>query len=127
MSKSYVMRNVYYFPNQERPWVFRKIVKGKLTHRKFKTKKLAENFAREFSVGQTEKGAEAMFFDRADKELLDEIRKICGDVNPLDAVKWWKANWNPKMQKKSPHFCGLLNGGMDGTRTRDLLRDRQAL
>lgn len=29
-------------------------------------------------------------------------------------------------QKKNPHFCGFSNGGMDETRTRDLLRDRQA-
>lgn len=98
MSKSYVVKNVYYFPNQERPWVFRKIVDGKLTHRNFHTKRDAENFARSFSEKQNKKGSEAMFFDRADKELLEEIRKICGDVNPLDAVKWWKANWNPKMQ-----------------------------
>lgn len=95
----YVMKNVYFFPNQSRPWVFRKIVKGKLTHRNFKTKKLAEDFARNFTEGQTVRGAEAMFFDRADKELLDEIRKICGDVNPLDAVKWWKKNWSPKIQE----------------------------
>lgn len=92
------MKNVYHFPNQARPWVFRKTVKGKLTHRCFKSKKLAEDFARDFLSKQSKKGSEAMFFDRADKELLDKIREICGDVNPLDAVKWWKANWNPKMK-----------------------------
>ena len=66
--------------------MFRKIVDGKLTHRNFHTKRDAENFARSFSEKQNKKGAEAMFFDRADKELLEEIRKICGDVNPLDAA-----------------------------------------
>lgn len=97
MSKSYVMKNIYYFPNQPRPWVFRKIVDKKLTHRNFHTKRDAENFARSFQEKQNKKGADAMFFDREDKKLLDEIRQICGDVNPLDAVKWWKAHWNPKM------------------------------
>lgn len=95
------MKNVYHFPNQTRPWVFRKIVKGKVTHRCFKSKKRAEDFARDFLSKQSKKGAEAMFFDRADKELLDEIREICGDVNPLDAVKWWKANWRPEMGQKT--------------------------
>ena len=92
------MKCVYYFPNQKQPWRFKKLVKGKYIHKNFSTKKAAEEYARTFALKHGSKGAEAMFFDRADKELLDEIRTICGDVNPLDAVKWWKANWNPKMQ-----------------------------
>lgn len=93
------MKGVYYFGNQRQPWRFKKCINGKHVQRNFSTKKAAEDFARSFLAGQAAKGAEAVFFDRADKELLDEIRAICGDVNPLDAVKWWKAHWNPKMQE----------------------------
>lgn len=92
------MKCVYYFPNQKQPWRFKKRVNGKYIHKNFTTKKAAEDYARNFALKCRGKGTDAMFFDRADKELLDEIRAICGDVNPLDAVKWWKANWNPKMQ-----------------------------
>lgn len=91
------MKGVYYFKNQKQPWRFKKRVNGKYIHKNFSTKKAAEEFARNFLSEHGNKGADAMFFDRADKELLDEIREICGDVNPLDAVKWWKAHWNPKM------------------------------
>lgn len=92
------MKCVYYFPNQKQPWRFKKRVNGKNIHKNFTTKKAAEDYARSFALKCRGKGTDAMFFDRADKELLDEIRAICGDVNPLDAVKWWKAHWNPKMQ-----------------------------
>lgn len=83
------MKNVYHFPNQRSPWRFVKSVKGKRFVKSFQTRKEAEAFARRFLSELSVSGDDAAFVSRDDIKMLTEIKRICGDVSPLEAVKFW--------------------------------------
>ena len=83
------MKNVYNIPDQRSPWRFVKSVNGKRIVKSFKTRKAAEDYARKFLAELSVAGDDALFVSREDAKMLAEIKRICGNVNPVDAVKFW--------------------------------------
>lgn len=95
------MKNIIYLPNQPRPYRFRKTINKKIICRNFRTRADAEKFAKKFLATCGQEGSDALFFSREDKKLLAEIRRICGDTDPLEAVKWWKEHCTPRVQNSA--------------------------
>lgn len=95
------MKNVFNLPSRPYPWRFRKTVGGKTICRDFKTRHEAESFARKFGSALAANGDESLFFPKTDRELLAKIREICGDADPLEAVKFWRDH-RPENAKTAP-------------------------
>lgn len=87
------MKNVYFLKNQDRPWRFSKMINGKRITRNFSSKKQCEDFAKKFIESQAALGNDALFFLKEDKILLQKIKEICGNFDPLEAVRFWKENY----------------------------------
>ncbi len=61
--------------------------------------------------------------------LPDTREKSRSDLGPQGPGRGVESphDVRPSINEKTPDNSGAKNGGMDGTRTRDLLRDRQTL
>ena len=94
-----VMKNVFFLGNQERPWRFKKSVGGKIVCRNFLTRKEAEDYARSFVAKVARKGADSAFFDHAEREAWEKVKKLCAGHDPVEAVRWWKEHWRPEMDE----------------------------
>lgn len=93
------MKNIYFLKNQDRPWRFSKMINGKRITRNFSSKKQCEDFAKKFIESQASHGTDALFFQREDKQILTRIREICGDFDPIEAIKFWKQHYKPGAEK----------------------------
>lgn len=110
-------KNIYFYAGRkERPYVFRKIVDGKLISRAFSTLAAAEAFAEDFRSRAARGGADGLFFDAEERAAWEKVKKICGEHDPVEAVRWWKEHWREEM-RESPdvreawaEFVGWLEG-----------------
>lgn len=87
-------KNIHYYPGRKRqPYVFEKMIAGKRISRAFSTLEAAKTYAERFEEARVQGGNAAVCFEAKDRALLEEIRRVCGDFDPLEAVRWWKEHY----------------------------------
>ena len=90
-------RNLHYYPGRKRqPYVFEKMIQGKRISRAFSTAEAAEAFANRFESTVRESGTGSLVFDSRERAVWEKIKKLCGDFDPLEAVRYWKAHYRPE-------------------------------
>ncbi len=92
-----VGKNIYYFPGRKKQkYLFDKRINGKRFCRGFTTLIAAEEYAQNFLSTIHSNGAQSLFFLPEEREQIKKIRKICGDFDPVEAVKFWKTHYSGK-------------------------------
>lgn len=91
-----IERHVFYYPGRKRqPYVFERMVRGKRISRAFSTLEAAKAFAERFEKTRQAAGTDALVFDAAERARWERVKAICGDFDPVEAVRFWKEHYQP--------------------------------
>ncbi len=91
-------KNIYIFKGRKKQkYAFEKNVDGKRISRRFTTKEAAEEFANKFALLIHKHGTSSIMFSMEERAKYHEIKKICGDFDPLEAVKFWKQHYTKEL------------------------------